>query len=29
MIQDFIGSWSLFRDSYLAGWLLALLLPMP
>jgi zinc transport system permease protein len=28
VIQDFIGSWSLFRDSYLAGWLLALLLPM-
>ena len=28
MIQDFIASWSLFRDSYLAGWLLALLLPM-
>lgn len=28
MIQDFVASWSLFRDSYLAGWLLALLLPM-
>ncbi|MBY0274791.1 metal ABC transporter permease [Candidatus Binatia bacterium] len=28
MIHDFVASWSLFRDSYLAGWLLALLLPM-
>lgn len=27
MIHDFISSWSLFRDSYLAGWLMALLLP--
>lgn len=28
MIQDFLSSWSLFRDSYLAGWLMALVLPV-
>jgi ABC-type Mn2+/Zn2+ transport system permease subunit len=28
LIQEFITSWALFRDSYLAGWLLAVLLPM-
>jgi ABC-type Mn2+/Zn2+ transport system permease subunit len=27
VIHDFLSSWSLFRDSYLAGWLLATLLP--
>jgi ABC-type Mn2+/Zn2+ transport system permease subunit len=27
MIQEFLSSWSLFRDSYLAGWLMALALP--
>jgi ABC-type Mn2+/Zn2+ transport system permease subunit len=27
VIHDFLSSWTLFRDSYLAGWLLATLLP--
>ena len=28
MIHDFVSSWSLFRDSYLTGWLIAVLLPL-
>lgn len=28
MIEDFLSSWSLFRDSYLAGWLMAAVLPV-
>ena len=28
MIADFLSSWSLFRDSYLAGWLIAVVLPL-
>lgn len=28
MIQDFLSSWGLFRDSYLAGWLIAAMLPL-
>lgn len=28
MMQEFLASWSLFRDSYLAGWLLAVTLPV-
>jgi ABC-type Mn2+/Zn2+ transport system permease subunit len=28
MIHDFVASWALFRDSYLTGWLIAVLLPM-
>ena len=28
MIQEFVTSWSLFHDSYLAGWLIALTLPL-
>jgi ABC-type Mn2+/Zn2+ transport system permease subunit len=28
VIADFLASWSLFQDSYLAGWLMALVLPM-
>jgi len=28
VIQEFLSSWGLFRDSYLAGWLLAVTLPL-
>lgn len=28
MIQEFVASWTLFRDSYLAGWLMATVLPL-
>lgn len=28
MIHDFLSSWTLFRDSYLTGWLIAVLLPL-
>ena len=28
MIHEFVVSWSLFRDSYLAGWLMAVTLPL-
>lgn len=28
MIHDFVSSWALFRDSYLTGWLIAVLLPL-